>query len=377
MRERHDNNFTILRLGFALMVVAGHFFWLSEPDDVARTEASPLTGFGLLAFFVSSGYLVTAGWQRERDFRVFEARRLLRVYPLYGAVVLLQAAVMTGLNLRAGTFEFVDLLRYVGWNAVFANFMAPQMGGLLDGLANHAVNPSLWTLKLELMFYLILPLLHRSFERFGWWVVVALFVVSTVFALATVDDRPVWSRQLPGQLRFFLVGMALHYGDARLKALIARHRFAVVAMAPVAILLGTLPLFGNQTLFLAGQPIWVALAVYIIAFGLPVPVEPLDLSYGIYLAHGPIIQLSLLTKIHSPDLGGLVATIAVATLVAYFGNKWIEQPAIDRGRRMFRRRSSESRDATDRVNVDPSASRGGSGFSRRDEFAHSPSHNGE
>ena len=59
-------------------------------------------------------------------------------------------------------------LRYLSANLMLANFVQYDIGGVLAGLRNPGINPSLWTLKIELGFYLIVPLICVATRRWGW-----------------------------------------------------------------------------------------------------------------------------------------------------------------------------------------------------------------
>ena len=77
------------------------------------------------------------------------------------------------------------LARYFLVNAVFANFLQYDLGnGVLSGLHTAGLNPSLWTLKIEVSFYLILPAIWWLANRFGPWVLAAIFALSIVGSIS-------------------------------------------------------------------------------------------------------------------------------------------------------------------------------------------------
>ena len=208
------NNFTLLRLALALMVVLGHFKLLSGtnyplfPFDLADAAVD--------SFFVVSGFLIAGSYERCRGVWSFYTRRFFRLYPMYLCVVLIQTAIMLSLLPRGPFSELHSTLRYLAANLVLANFLQYDIGGVLSGLVNPGINPSLWTLKIEIGFYLIVPAIFAVTRRWGWSMLAVIFAGSVSYNLLTVHFGDVQlARQLPGQLQFFVVGMALYlYGGS-------------------------------------------------------------------------------------------------------------------------------------------------------------------
>lgn len=111
--------------------------------------------FGVLVFFLVSGYIVPASLERHGEVRRFWIGRLLRIYPLLtlACAVTLVPFVLGARGLRAG------LAGYAPGTAVLAHLTMLQ-----DVLAVPNVINVLWTLSYEMIFYLL---------------VVALFVTGT------------------------------------------------------------------------------------------------------------------------------------------------------------------------------------------------------
>src|ERR1700729_2320465 len=113
---RHDgnqvNNFTVLRLALALMVVLGHFKLLNDGDTQPPFPFN-LADAAVDCFFVVSGFLIALSHEHSRGLLAFYTRRVFRLYPMYVCVVLLQALTMLVL-LPGGPFsEPYSTLRYL------------------------------------------------------------------------------------------------------------------------------------------------------------------------------------------------------------------------------------------------------------------------
>ena len=326
--EEETNNFTLLRLLLALMVVFGHFKLLSGTDY-------PHFPFNLAdaavdAFFVVSGYLIAGSYERTRGIWPFYIRRFFRLYPMYGCIVVLQAAIMLCL-LPGGPFsEPAATIHYLAANLLFANFLQYDIGNVLAPLHNPGINPSLWTLKIEIGFYLIVPLVYAATRRLGWWVLLAIFFGSVAYELVAQhlgDDR--LAKQLPGQMQFFVVGMALYmYGD-KLKA-------------PTWVSLIVTVLFLAAWTWLSPIPAGICpliVGVFVFCFALCTPVLRMrtDMSYSVYLVHGPLIQTALLLGLFHDTLPFFAIVVCSVLLLAYVAELLVERPGNEFGRRLSRR----------------------------------------
>ena len=90
----------------------------------------------------------------------------------------------------------------------------------------------------------------------------------------------------------------------------------------------------NRTVDIASlgllQPVTVALFVYGAAYALPEPKQLPDVSYGIYVWHGPVIQFALLLGLMLNLWIACAATLIMAALGWYV----VEKPAIGFARKL-------------------------------------------
>lgn len=138
-----------LRALAAIAVVLHHNLWRGGWLGAARGTVH-LGDTGVRLFFVLSGFLITGILLRARRgtsapaaLRSFYARRFLRIFPLYYAVVL--GLALLGQPLIRSTLP---------WNlAYLANFKLALLGDFPGPPVSH-----LWTLSVEEQFYLVWPL---------------------------------------------------------------------------------------------------------------------------------------------------------------------------------------------------------------------------
>lgn len=303
-----QNAFTLERWFFALSLVLFHgaVLWGRDPFW-------PVGGHAVVsAFFILSGYLTfqsffaalppagagkeTAGKAFPAHTRAFYLRRVRRIMgPYWGMLLIMVAlgALLTTLPPRHFLLS-AHTWRYVAANAAFLNFLEPTLPGVFEGNAQPWMNPSLWTLKVELGFYLVLPLIAAAARRWGvaltaaglyasgaaWFEACGLLHGETGAALWTFLQR-----QLPGQFMYFAAGILAF----RHRALLVRKAAAVLPAAAAGWLLCVLfyslrplePLFMAAVLTAAAH-----LSRRAIALSNRLP----DHTYHLFLYHAPLLQ---------------------------------------------------------------------------------------
>ena len=86
-RTRRNNNFDLLRLALAILVIFSHSYQLVTGGETAEPLHAATRGqlsSGLLAvgwFFAISGYLITQSWENSRTLWSYLKKRVYRIYP--------------------------------------------------------------------------------------------------------------------------------------------------------------------------------------------------------------------------------------------------------------------------------------------------------
>ena len=326
------NRFDLLRLVFASVVFVYHGTVLPALDMGGGPERwlGGLAEVSIQCFFIVSGALVFGSLERSSSVSDYAGKRLRRLYPAYAAVVLVPALASLALS-WGGQDALGQIGRYLAANLVFLNFLEPNLPGLFAGQRFGEVNGALWTLKIEVMFYLALPVLAWGLGKLGrhWWFgLAALYIGGTAWAMLVPTWEHVLSaqvaRQLPGQLAFFVSGMGLWrlWDRAKMRPwLFGALGLGLVALSWLHPMLEFLRAAG-----LAGLIGWAAFA--------PGPVLNAarwgDVSYGVYITHFPVVQAlvaaGLFTAIGA--IGGLA--IAGALILGLSFALWwlVEKPAL-------------------------------------------------
>jgi peptidoglycan/LPS O-acetylase OafA/YrhL len=296
------NLFVPIRIALAIMVIFSHSYLAcngtSATEPLARLTGQMTIGeLSVDMFLAISGFLVTRSWETSRSNQAFLLKRVLRIFPAFYAVMVIQAFVLaplvsrdpfTGYNwsqMGLLAFEIADLVGY-GY----------PYGGLLavfpDNPFPYHMNASLWTIRYEFLCYLLLALGGARFRQTGF---VSVFLVAVVATYA-IGWLPPWHWLLtaalgdvaywPRLLAFFMAGVWFYRFRDRIP-----HDTRLAALSGVMIVAGAslgthglrvvLPLAGVYLLF------WVA--YHPLLLRLPWP-NVGDLSYGVYLYGFPIQQ---------------------------------------------------------------------------------------
>lgn len=301
------NRFDLIRFLLAAGVFAYHAVALSavKPGGPLELALADFAEVCIQGFFIVSGALVAGSLARASGLADYAGKRVRRLFPAYAVVLLIPAIASLSL-----TQDVAGVLRYLAANLTFLNFLEPNLPGLFAANRFTEVNGALWTLKIEVMFYAVLPLILLVLTRLGrlWWAgILALYLGAGTWAalvpLALEGQGGLsLARQLPGQMAFFAMGIVLWKTEPQL-----RRRWRALAVSGTILLAATLihpALEPLRALALAGL---IAGA----AFAPGPPLSPArfgDISYGLYITHFPILQ--------AMDAAGLVAALGLPAFLA-------------------------------------------------------------
>jgi len=152
-----NNNFNFLRLMLSLCVMIFHTGVLF---DVNILKPFP-GGLSVSCFFVISGYLIFTSYERSKSLKDYIIKRIKRMVP--GLYVLTFLCIILGIfltNLPLQGYFSKDLMQFITANLLFLNFIHPNLPGVFTNNSTGAwVNGSLWSLKIEIIFYTSVPII--------------------------------------------------------------------------------------------------------------------------------------------------------------------------------------------------------------------------
>lgn len=317
--KAHQNNFDFLRLVFAIIVFIVHAAVLSGNAFFASLAKFISSEVAVKSFFVVSGFLIFMSYENSKTISSYFSKRIRRIYPAYLFVICLSVLLGSFFTISSSIdYWSLATLKYFASNLFFLNFLHPTLPGLFLQNSNTAVNGALWTLKIEVMFYLSVPIMALCFKR--WvrvYVMIGLFLFSIIYSEGLLylyseklDGRLLeLQRQFPGQLTFFLVGAAgYYYFDCFRKYALL---LLVLAFAAYC--------YKSYLPWLIFEPLAVGIFVLYVALFFPYLGDfgrYGDFSYGIYILHFPILQIFISN--HFFKNNPLIFIVVITTILLIF-----------------------------------------------------------
>jgi peptidoglycan/LPS O-acetylase OafA/YrhL len=288
----NKNCFDFLRFFFAFNILLAHLRELSQSKSLLFLSDFSNSSIAVKGFFVISGFLVAKSFVNTPSLREYFIKRVKRILPAYIFVVLISALFLSFFSSYnfIEYFKEVSVYQYFGWNLLFLNFMHPCLPGLFETNLYCVINGSLWTLKVEEGFYIVLPLIFYIIKKTKkpFLILSSLYLLSILywFVMDFYLNKPLLAKQLPGYLVYFVSGIVLFLNfDYVLRN---NKKFFIVA---ILILYFSIFLDFQIDLF---YPAAFGTIVIIAAYGLPFLNnfgKYGDFTYGMYIYHFPIIQL--------------------------------------------------------------------------------------
>lgn len=260
-------NFDLMRLVAALLVVVSHTFPLAGQAPFRILGVEDLGALGVSVFFVISGYLVSASY--ERDPKSYLLKRILRIEPGLIASLVVTVGLLAFVTTAPAAEYWPAAAMYVVRNALLYPATYELPGVFRDVPMAGIVNGVLWTLRLEFTFYVVLLLIRARLS----WVIALAALCGVVFVVMTFA-QPHWAQEKLTRVAF----------------LGARNGLLFFAGAALQLSRRKVPLWLGGVSVVA-FPFLGPLALPTAVLGLSRPGKlPADLSYGIYIYAFPIQQ---------------------------------------------------------------------------------------
>ncbi len=334
-----------LWIGFRAVFQGTGQFNLLDRAEALLSIPVHFTGSAVMLFFVISGFCIHypyAAGKRALQFKSYAVRRLLRIYPAYlvtvGFCLLVEALLQ-----RAGAGGASPLTKVLSTAFMVQNYGA-QAGQMVS-------NPALWSLPVEMEFYLLYPVFLCSFRCLGAGYTMAAVGLVSACALALTLSGVTWTGAN------FALYWVIWCGGAWLAEAVRQDKlplwrwqlWLLVGVAGFAGIYGRLV----NLPFAIQNMLWSVPYFFIVWWGLSRRENSLwlknsrwriflflgTISYSLYLIHFPFFMLCGLGW--AAFFGGkpwsfLVPLLfsALAVLPAYVLYKFVESPSHNLGRKL-------------------------------------------
>jgi peptidoglycan/LPS O-acetylase OafA/YrhL len=209
--------------------------WQSVRIPFINYSPQPIaeTGFlGVALFFFISGFVLTLpyvqaylGGTKPPSLRHFAGRRFLKIVPSY--VLCIVAMIAIGYQTWP---DFGSAARDVVYHLLFVHDWF--------AVTNGSINSVMWSLGVEVQFYVLFPLLILAFVRRPLWTALGLFVVANGWRLwCLVSNHYFYEQrleQLPAYVDLFAAGMLAAFAYAAIairRPQLAQRRWAFTALS--------------------------------------------------------------------------------------------------------------------------------------------------
>lgn len=335
---KDTNSFGVVRLAAAIAVVVTHAYGIvggwALPELLEPSTGWSLGAHAVHVFFVLSGFMIAASWERSASWLDFAVARSLRILPALICVNLL-IVVLAGLFITTAEPAAYWSPDNIGSFLVRATLLF-SVGVSLEGVftdnpMGNSVNIPIWTIRFEVICYLsvmafmtaVAALRLRGMTRLA---AIAPVLVASAIVIANAGHPEEFSfaAQLARFAFAFYLGVACWF---------ARHLIAIRARTALLFLVvATLSAWSELPV---RYPVMILATGYLSFWagslamgGLQRWTSRTDLSYGVYIT-GFFIQQWLVYAF--PDISvwqNAVVATALALVAAWLSWTFVEKPAL-------------------------------------------------
>lgn len=313
-----NNCFTLLKYVFAFYIVFHHFLVITSHVDYINP------GIFVNGFFIISGFLIFNSYIHSNELKLYAQKRIKRIYPPYFITILF--CVILGLTITSLDYKiyiFSPLTwKYITSNLLFLNFVQPTLPGVFENNELPYMDASLWTLKVEILFYVTVPIVYYLFRYIKVnTIILGVSLFSMIYYIITnilfnVTNNIIFyslSHQIFGMLSYFYIPVLILLNQQKFKKY---HKLLLIISVIIFVLSYTVfPVFTYL------EPITLSIIILSIALyfkKLSFSYKWKDISYEIFLLHFPIIQtLATLSYFKNNIYIMFIASIIVILLCSF------------------------------------------------------------
>lgn len=335
------NNLDWLRLFFALQVMVYHCFHHLNggilPTSLTFINYLP----GVPAFFFASGFLIYASCKNTSNNLIYAKNRFLRLFP--GLVFVTFGGLFLILFAHWDHNIINEIPTYLIW--FFAQMTIGQAynPSLFNDIGLGVINGALWTITVEILFYIAVPIiifLERKFSRVVYFLFFLSFLIYS-FGGSLLSEYSLLGKNL---FRYFEL-TPIVWGWMFMAGIICFKKIDFVDKYIKHFYLAIIPLLILITLNIPDSVLFtpfdnrlgliyflsLCLIILYLAFVTPVIKLNLDLSYSIYIWHLVIINFLL-----TIDIKNIFIAFLLVTFISLISWYLVEKPYLKKKQKTIR-----------------------------------------
>lgn len=332
-----ENNFDLIRLLAAFEVLLGHGIKHLELNNLF--SVLDVTAFfpGVLMFFTISGFLIFASFDRNNNLKKYFYNRFLRLFPaLWLCFIFTMILLFSFKIIHVSDLFGMTMLKWCLAQITLFQFWTPD---ILRPWGVGTPNGSLWTIPVEIQYYLLLPVIVLLFKNIR--IINKLFFLAVISILSNSylstlvgKDETVFVKlarvNLLPYLYCFLAGAILYlYWDKIKKLIEGKALLWMVIFLSFCFAAGTHPSYYPKNIQMISN-ILLSILTISLAYTLPRLGKLLkgnDVSYGMYIYHMLVIN-SFVALGFIGETKYLFSAIALTTIVSCLSWFFVERKAL-------------------------------------------------
>ena len=331
-----SNNFDLIRLFAALQVAISH----TASELRVEVDTGVLSYFpGVPIFFFISGFLISKSYESNSILKEYAFNRIFRIYPALIVCTFLSilAVYLTGYftDHHATPQSFIF---WIGGQISFVQFYNPDF---MRSFGTGVLNGSLWTISVELQFYILIPILYlvlRGGGNFKLIFLVLLFLLINIIHFLLMSEYSemilfkLWHVSFLPWFYMFLIGVLFQRNFETFYNILSG-KFIYLLVLYLGLCYVMVDLYG-WTLGNAINPVlYLLLSMVIFSFAYTFAglgdfvLRRNDISYGVYIWHMPIVNLFIYYGFADHILSFFIS-MCLTILLSLFSWFIVEKPAM-------------------------------------------------
>ena len=333
-----ENNFDLIRFFAAFQVLLYHGLYHLKIDSLS--SFSDLIDYfpGVLIFFTISGFLIFSSYDRNNDLKKYFRNRVLRIFPALWLCFIFTIVLL--LSFHVITFSDLFSFTMIKWSLTQISFLQLWTPDILRSWGVGTPNGNLWTIPVEIEYYVFLPLIVLTFRKIKLVYKFTFFAILSILFNIYLQTKlhhkgsdvlvKFMYYSLPPYLYCFLSGALLYLFWDKIKKMIeGKSLYWFILFAAFCFIFRTKPAYFPQPVQIISN---IILSIFIISLAFTAPklgsiLKGNDISYGVYIYHQLILNSFIALGLMG-DIKYLFGVILLTFLFSYLSWIFVEKRAL-------------------------------------------------